>query len=908
MAQAASTYLGEQRRRSTRVNQTLSVIVRGVDLLGQPFEERTVTQTLSFHGCRYPSKHHLPKNTWITLEVPSGHRQKEPLCVRARVTWIQRPRTLRELFQVGVELEAGSNIWGVVFPPEDWITSSIEGMGPVPVDSRGHTTAAATEKNTSAAGAAPQEGSLESYLEDMFARSVGPSSTSDAERMQEFSIEDSPLFRELHREFESQAQKVLQEAREVAEQLVDERASKLHSALHNELNHEHRATAEAFYEKWRREFEGREADAKEQITSELSQRVAEQIARSHHEVHQSLKTEWGDRLERTQASFVEWDRRAEILRQETRAASEAAVRESEQHFDEKLSQQLNELRENLASRAALHTAAEQPSCEEIRGMRDSARESLQAEMDIAREQWSELLETSLDSAAQRLAGRMTAGSQQILQAAEQKLAARVADLQKDSGLSAEAAKAALDEVKSALEQEVSRAKGSLAEIEQAATHFSEYSRQLDAASQDSVNELRQRLESSVALQTAEFGRRAAELQRELIEHAGSQLEEMTGRTVAQMAAEVNARIAPVLERVAETTRQLSIGEQQAEEILHIHRERLRQVSEQVQREATEHMSSVLASLQGDFQLARKDASVKWAAELNADAARAAEKASAALAKSCEGQLQECSSRLDACVEESVRRTKASTEEIGAGATEAFRANIGKIEASQLQTAGEQLDVLVTKRLELAKHQLEAAAEEVAGTFGQVVQAAAEDTMQHVAAQSNANAQQERARLAEAAEQALHSLQGHAQNSFNHFREQLSANIEQHLAQSSENLTSQLDATLDLFREQGKGQLAEWSAKQEVLGGQTFERHEDRLRSAGNSWLDATVRQLDALNQNRMESLSRGAEDAMRRACVDVFDGLAQAMKEKLLGALDDSRNSASPPTGEENSRERRASA
>jgi len=47
---------------------------------------------------------------------------------------------------------------------------------------------------------------------------------------------------------------------------------------------------------------------------------------------------------------------------------------------------------------------------------------------------------------------------------------------------------------------------------------------------------------------------------------------------------------------------------------------------------------------------------------------------------------------------------------------------------------------------------------------------------------------------------------------------------------------------------------------------------------------------------------------MRRACVDVFDGLAQAMKGKLLDAFGESRHAAPPPASEENSRERRASA
>src|SRR4029077_20040250 len=61
-----------ERRRSERVSYSLPLIVRGVDLLAQPFEERPATLAFNLHGCRYASKHHLPKNTWITLELPES--------------------------------------------------------------------------------------------------------------------------------------------------------------------------------------------------------------------------------------------------------------------------------------------------------------------------------------------------------------------------------------------------------------------------------------------------------------------------------------------------------------------------------------------------------------------------------------------------------------------------------------------------------------------------------------------------------------------------------------------------------------------------------------------------------------------------------------------------------------------
>ena len=106
-----------ERRRSERVSRPVYMIVRGTDLLGQPFEERTSTIALNLHGCRYSSKHHLPRNSWITLDVPEEGRRRD---VRARVAWIQRPHSVREFFQVAVELESPANLWHIDSPPGDW--------------------------------------------------------------------------------------------------------------------------------------------------------------------------------------------------------------------------------------------------------------------------------------------------------------------------------------------------------------------------------------------------------------------------------------------------------------------------------------------------------------------------------------------------------------------------------------------------------------------------------------------------------------------------------------------------------------------------------------------------------------------------------------------------------------------
>ena len=127
MVSENAIHSGEElrKRRSSRIVQAVPLTVKGVDALGRPFIERTSSLIINCHGCRYQSKHYVLKNMWVTLEIPHPETGQPPRQVRGRVAWIQRPRTVRQLFQVALELELPGNVWGIGFPPEDWTSFGV---------------------------------------------------------------------------------------------------------------------------------------------------------------------------------------------------------------------------------------------------------------------------------------------------------------------------------------------------------------------------------------------------------------------------------------------------------------------------------------------------------------------------------------------------------------------------------------------------------------------------------------------------------------------------------------------------------------------------------------------------------------------------------------------------------------
>ena len=116
-AQASSA----AKRRSTRIERSIPLIVLGQNHTGEPFMERTAAVTLSKHGCRYPSRFDYGVGTPVTLQLMGSiSGDAKPQTVRAIVRSVHPPASLRELQQVGVELETPANVWGIAPAPTDW--------------------------------------------------------------------------------------------------------------------------------------------------------------------------------------------------------------------------------------------------------------------------------------------------------------------------------------------------------------------------------------------------------------------------------------------------------------------------------------------------------------------------------------------------------------------------------------------------------------------------------------------------------------------------------------------------------------------------------------------------------------------------------------------------------------------
>ena len=815
-------------------------------MLGQPFEERTTTLAYSSHGCRYTSTHHLPRNSWVTLELPAsatGGASSNPL--RARVAWVQRPHSIRDFFQIAVELESPANVW------KNRPAPTAEDVNHV-VERFDITNEAATPSPT------------ESIAPESFdAAQTEPGEAQGFEPTQYEPMQlgsDSPLMRGLRAELDRQAKEA------AASAAAEARSQVINVTQENERSYS--ARAEESFGKWRAQLD----QVQEQARAEYSAQVSAQ----QNEFLQNVKAEMDAALHRAHGLMSELNHQTETLRSASQVAQEK---------NSLLAQSL--LQAEAAETARASRPAAGPSREDLEAQEALAagwRGRLESEMRVAQKQWSELLQSSLDSNLQHMVGQISAHSQEILQAAETKMTERLGELREPFAKAAEEARDTIAGIQSSLGQEVQRARGSLTEVEQVAGRTKEISGQLEAASHDTLNQLHRRLEAILDTHTAEMNRRADGISANLSQKVGSSLDSIGHQFLERTVAETERRLTPHLERVPALLRDLESREIQSEEGLRVHRERLRQLAENNQREVDNRVAATTASLHADFETARRDALAKWSEELDASGVRAAHSAAESLGKTSEWFQQEARARMQVLVEQALVTAGAGLGEKTTAATQNFETQLAAQATTQLAQIREQVDGVANEVTGRTRSELERAAETVAASFGQVLHSERDRQTVEFEAATSGIQRQRAEEFDHSTQELLHKLDVNAWTSVEGFRARMAEQLETAVAEGRGALQSEFASTLENYRTERDAHKQQWVEHLERLSGDATGKYQEKLQTSSDAWVSSSMRRLNEHGQNGIESLLRTADQALRDSFAKVFEGLSEMLRDRSVGA------------------------
>jgi hypothetical protein len=876
-------------RRSTRIVQAVPLTVTGVDALGRPFQERTSTLIINCHGSRYQSKHYVLKGMWVNLEVPHPEPGRPPRTVRGRVMWIQRPRTVRELFQVGVELEVSGNFWGIAFPPSDWFPFP-EGLAAVPSAApppKPATVPAQESWPTPPAAVQPEDNvrTLPLHLVDQ-AASLKSSLAPQIAQLVEDAKQD--LLASLRK---SAAEAVSLEARPLVASLELQLRTIAESTMHaaagaaaqNAFQEAKQGQLDAFLQECNRSW----VQSVDRLTQQFASRLDELEKVRDAAFEQRLEKRVHDSLEQLQKQA------AEIRTPAPESAAMGARVESVGipsvgDLEQQVCSQVEQARTNLAEfEAGLRLLREQSAAAFSFAQSDwSAR--VEADLAGAATRWNQQVESSIESAKQQLVERLAPATESNWERMEGELSLRLSGLAKTFTDAAGNAERKLDDLRVSLSQGNERAEASLANLrsleDQVARQVEDQGAKLAGLAHAAEQAFAERAAALLDAQSQEMARRAEGAIASWSERLQPALEATGQQTVARLASQIKDELNAGVENATRTLARLESASVTSEEWLLNREEDLAKASEQAVRSASERIKELAGILSRDLHESGRAAADKWISEIDAKATDTSHRAFESLFKTAEWYEKKVQTQMQSAIDKGLESALGDLKEKAREMSGVFGAELDHYSRSYVQHTQGQVEEAAREVVEKLRKQAE---EMASASAASIVQQARED--------SDAALAQFRARSAELSAQVKTQFEAQvadARAKSGAEREHLSAEFRAALRQQSQDELGSARKELRAESQTQQEKLAEYAA---AFNEQAIEDYKRRLESASNSWLLTTASKLSQQSEQHLQAVARSAEQRLRDACNDVFSGVGETLRRRLI----DLEAPAPPPKPDE---------
>jgi hypothetical protein len=865
----ASTEL--RKRRSTRIVQAVPLVVTGVDALGRPFAERTSTLIINCHGCRYQSKHYVLKNMWVNLEVPHPEPGHLPRRVRGKVAWIQRPRTVRQLFQVALELEVAGNAWGIGFPPDDWFVFPEESP--------------ALSNPASAGDLPPAVGSplpIDTPLPIVEAEPgvaapdnlrIFPAPASATDASLQLARQVARLLAEAKQQIQAAAHEAAVQAVSAERRISMEQWEQKYAAFREEVAHETahaianiqsesearaRTAQEAAAESLKNELPRWVAPQLEQLTQELTSHLAREGAtqREQHEKQlgfaqetlQTLRSQAEETVAklRAQAEAVESEVAARLTTAAQHATEEARQRE------EAAWAQREAL---LASVKELHAV--------LAEAQNSLREQLARQLEEAQTRWQASLESTMQTAQERAAGALHEHGQGLRK-----------------GLEEEGAKQTTS-VHEAFEARTRQLEETLARANSAAERMEQHAARVETVQQQAFSGFQSQLDDVVNLHRNELHRRSETIFEEIHARIRSSFEAASGEALGKFEQQVRSMVQPHIASAQETVKHLDGGRSQLDAALTMQQDRIRATADESFAESLARFRENLGSVEQVLNESSQSITSRHLEELEKRAVDLKHHTMEEMFKSAEWYEKRAQTQLQNLTEKLVEQSGSQLRAKAGEVSGLFTNDLHNASRNFVAQTRQQLEDSVRDAFERVRILFAEAADTTSAAFTDEIQRNARQELDGFNELTLKTVEVSRERLEAARAEMSHKVTREQEEFLRRFETGMHGAMEKGLADAQDRVKASFDAVLESWKNLSDGKQLELKEAFAKQSDQSAEQYRGRLENISNSWMVATVTTLDHQSRDVIAKIAATAEERLREASAEVFARFGDTLRERL---------------------------
>jgi len=874
-----------RKRRSTRIVQAVPLVVTGVDALGRPFVERTSSLILNCHGCRYQSKHYVLKNMWVTLEIPHPETGQPPRGVRGRVAWIQRPRTVRQLFQVALELEVSGNVWGIAFPPEDWFAFP-DGVQVPPILDR------APEPPSLPAPNPPLESEVAPSASEAEISAAGtsdnlrvfPSPTSTTDASLQLARQVARLVADARQQIQAAAQEAASQAVSAERRLSFDQWEQKFAAGRVEIGNETSRALEKIQQETGKHAREAGTAAAEALRTDLPRWLAPQLEQLTRELTERLlgealeqRSEQAAQLEAAKDSLkIACGQAEEIASQlkthagqvETQIASHAefaarTIEESSKQHEAAVSAQ----RTVLEGKAA---EVQQQLALALTAAQTSWQEQVSREAESAHEQLRERLESTLAQAQDRAAGGLNEHLRSLLAQLQDDTARHAAFLRDSAGAATTEWEQRLSPISNALREQADKSESVLARARETHQRIEQHSAEL----QNALATFHAQVAETLTQRRNELNREAGSLVERVNARIQSTFEGAASEAVEQFNRQVAEMVQPHITRTEEAIHRLAGGRSLLDAALTLQQDRIRTSADEAFAASLTQFRENLGSVEKILQESSQAITGRSLAEMEGRVSDLKHQVVDELRKSTEWFEKKAQTQIQNYSEKAVEQTASQLRDKAGEISGVFATELDHSSRNFLRHTQTQMNDVVRDSFERARSLFAEAADTTTAAFIDEIQRTARQELGGYNEELKRSSAQQRTELAQ-------QVNSEQEAFLKRFQESLGGVFQTRVAEAQKAVAESFAPLLEQWKTMTAAHQQEVKRVYDRIGEQSAEQHKTRLEGVSNQWLLATVASLDHQSREMISGVAAAAEEKLRAACSQVFEGVGDSLRQRL---------------------------
>ena len=505
-----------------------------------------------------------------------------------------------------------------------------------------------------------------------------------------------------------------------------------------------------------------------------------------------------------------------------------------------------------------------------------------------------MLTAALDNSARQAADRLVRQAQGATGKLEQELTTRVAALRQSFEQGTVEAESTLGTLRAVLNKETARAKATPTEIQQAAARLEDFNSRLEQMSQATAARLEERFEEILSNESAEINRRAEGAVAGMVDHLQPVLEAAGQQSLARLAAQLEQELAPQIERASDLLARLAASQASAEESIRSQQQRAAESSEHAVHETMARLQEAIAHLEKEFHESGRSATAQWLAELEAKAADTQHTTFEALYKSAEWYEKKVQTHMQAALDKGVDQATGTLREKAGEISGLFASELDHYSRSFVEHAHSQMDEVAKEAAERARGQFAHSAEATASTFGEEIRRISQREYERFSSSAAGAFDQVCGRLQTHVAEVQARVDADARQVITDFHQSLGQQIQQGVVVARAQLEAQLAPVKEAWRAEREAQEQQLQETLGRMGNDAVEAYKKRLENVSNSWLVTTVTKLSQQSQDVITQLATTAEQRLRATASEVFAGVGETLRQRLL-ELSTSLGESTPP-------------